>query len=849
MVNLHDIFTLPRKSSESYSELLPWFGMITNGLVLCNDGSLIAGFEYDGEDIEGVNQGEINQRINYLQTAMRQLNERITVWTVQERRFETNYNYADYPNPVAGYIDFVWGKSCTSIPNAKIRHTMYLGFDYPNKSEAFFEEVKTEMESASNGLQAFMNIVKKKVFEKTAIGNVRGRLADMADEFEQIIWNFSDIVVATLGFRRLLAEDLIGDLYSRANLASPRGPVHLPRELSYLNNVLAADDVVRLDDCLQFKGPTDPVYAAVLSTTALPSAAFSIHMDQLMSAPAEYIMVQTFKFIDRTIAESVIHKSEEFYRNEVKSVLVRLFEEITKIPSDKVNLGNVLLADDSQAALIDLTANELMFGYFNMTILALGSTERDANRSADVLSTRLRGSGYTVTRERQGIFSAFLGTLPGNSSVQLRKYLISTANIADLTPIRTISHGELNHPLFSDTLGRNVPPHVRFMTPYGVPFDFNLHADDLGHTVLIGGSGSGKTSLAQLLIAQFQKYYPCNTYIFDKDRSMALLTVLMNGEHVDMANPKKGGSQMNPVKRMLKDGDVLALTRWVAVLLTTKTESLTPAEMELVSDAIQKVAALSEFQWRLGTLYNMLKGTDRSLARKLAAYVDRSEDLDDEYGKGIFSDFFDNDDDSFSLGSLICMETGKLLQTEAISAPFMDYAFYCIEKSLDGMTPTLIYIEEAWYMLANEKFEEKINDWLRTFRKKRAFVIFATQSPYELQKLKSWAAFISNVPTLILLRSIKDSVEQTADIYRALFNLNDAQLTLLSGAVPKRDYLLIKPGVTRLVTASMPSVLIAINEGTSRQGVLEAALLQKEQSGRDWEFKFISEVLNVDIKI
>jgi hypothetical protein len=481
---------------------------------------------------------------------------------------------------------------------------------YPNKAEAFFEEVKTEMEVSSNGFQALFHVLKKRLTEKTAVGAVCGRLAEMADEFEQIILNFGEIVISSLGFRRLFGEELIGDLYSRANIASPRGPIHLPERLAYLNTVLASDDVFRQGDVLEFKGPARSVNCAVLSITTLPSAANSVHMDQLMSSPCEYIMVQTFKFMDRTIAEKTIQKAEEFYQNEVKSVMVRLFEQITKIESNKVNTGNLVLAQDAQEALVDLTAHEVMYGYYNMTLLALGDTPREAARSADILSTRMRSSGYSVTRERQGIFGAFLGSMPGNSKVQLRKYMVSVSNVADLAPIRTISQGEPTHPLFSKALGRTVPAHVRFMTPYGVPYDFNLHAEDLGHTVVIGGSGSGKTSLMQLLVAQFQKYYPSNTYIFDKDRSMALLTVLMGGAHVDMANPKGGGVMINPVKRMLKDGDLFALSRWVAILLTAQGESLSTEAMEKVSVAIQKMAALNEIQWRLGTLYNMLNGAD-----------------------------------------------------------------------------------------------------------------------------------------------------------------------------------------------------------------------------------------------
>ena len=150
-------------------------------------------------------------------------------------------------------------------------------------------------------------------------------------------------------------------------------------------------------------------------------------------------------------------------------------------------------------------------------------------------------------------------------------------------------------------------------------------------------------------------------------------------------------------------------------------------------------------------------------------------------------------------------------------------------------------------MLANPIFEAKINDWLRTFRKKRAFVVFATQSPEELAKLKSWAAFVSNTPTRVFLPSINDSVAAMAPMYRELFGLNDAQLTLLSGAVPKRDYLLVKPGATRLVEASMPDILLAINEGTSRESIRNKALELAHEGGNEWQIKFLEEVLNVRV--
>ncbi|MDZ4146054.1 MAG: hypothetical protein U1D29_16205 [Burkholderiales bacterium] len=347
-----------------------------------------------------------------------------------------------------------------------------------------------------------------------------------------------------------------------------------------------------------------------------------------------------------------------------------------------------------------------------------------------------------------------------------------------------------------------------------------------------------------LLIAQFQKFYPCQTYIFDKDHSMALMSVLLGGQHIDMVSPKSSGARINPARRMLRNGHDRAFLKWIDVLLASNGTPLTGEDQETVSAAIQQMKSLGEHNWRLGTLYSLISGSDKRLAIKIAPYVDRS-DQEGSFAKGAFSEFFDHEDDSFSLGQIVCMETGKLLQSEQVAAPFMDYVFYCIDQQLDGQTPTLIYVEEAWYMLANPTFEEKVNDWLRTFRKKRAFVIFATQSPEELRRLKAWPAFVANVPTRIFLPSINDSVSALTPIYRELFNLNDAQLQLLSAAVPKRDYLIVKPGMTRLVEAQLPEVVIAINEGTTRREIRDAAFELLEHGDGDWQIDFLTEKFHV----
>jgi len=845
MLSYEDLFTKPRRAAKSYSELLPWFGMITPGLVLDQDGSVLAAFAYEGEDVEGKEDHIIDQRIDLLQTALRTLNDRCTLWSVQERRYAQGYLKNDFSSPVARLIDKEWERACNERRNARLLQRLYITYNFPNKSEAFFEALRAELqENDGRVFPAFSGLMKRRLSEKGAIARVRGQLAEMCHEFEKVLASFGGIVERSMGFRRIEDEDFLGELYARANLASPRGPVKPPPHLSYLHTTLAADTMERQHDLIKFKGPSDTRFVAALSTTGTPPEAQSEHMDQLMALDCEYVLVQCFRFLDRLPAEKAIQDAEMFYRSEVKSVVTRVAERLFNMESEKVNTGNLHLADDAQEALVELTAGDVAYGYYNMTVLALGDTQRAAEGAVDLISSSLRANGFTVVRERHGLMSALLTTMPGNANAAMRWRLASTANLADLAPIRTITRGERNHPLFSRVLGHDVPPLCRFLTPYGVAFDFNTHEGDLGHAVVIGGSGSGKTSLLTLLITQFQKYTPSQTYIFDKDHSLMMATVLLGGKHIDMSRHGRSRA-MNPVRAMMRNDDDARLRQWVEVLITADGNTVSGAESTTINTAIQQLRRSNESNWRLGGLFALIYGQDQDLAAKLAAYVDQSEG-DGGYGVvGSHANFFDNDEDHFELTHLVGMECGGILDDKKIASPFMDYAFYCIERSLDGSTPTLIYVEEAWYMLSNNAFASKMEDWLRTFRKKRAFVVFATQALDEIARLPNIGSFVTNIPTQIFLPSVKSSVHEQAELYRSVFGTTDAQMHLLAQAIPKRDYLLVRPTVTRLVNTQMPSSLIAINEATTQENK-RAQLIQYEAAGgADWQLRFLREVLNV----
>src|SRR5713101_491648 len=80
--------------------------------------------------------------------------------------------------------------------------------------------------------------------------------------------------------------------------------------------------------------------------------------------------------------------------------------------------------------------------------------------------------------------------------------------------------------------------------------------------------------------------------------------------------------------------------------------------------------------------------------------------------------FLDADQDGLDGGRFQTFEIETLMSLgEQVLLPVLSYLFHAIDRRLDGR-PTLIVLDEAWVMLANGAFGAKIEEWLRTLRKK-----------------------------------------------------------------------------------------------------------------------------------
>src|SRR5258705_5467556 len=78
--------------------------------------------------------------------------------------------------------------------------------------------------------------------------------------------------------------------------------------------------------------------------------------------------------------------------------------------------------------------------------------------------------------------------------------LISTLNLAHMIPLSAVWSGEARDHHFK------APPLFLAKTEGSTPFRFSLHVGDVGHALVVGPTGAGKSVLLALMALQFRRY-------------------------------------------------------------------------------------------------------------------------------------------------------------------------------------------------------------------------------------------------------------------------------------------------------------------------------------------------------
>lgn len=796
-----------RDEAMGLSDLLNYASLIREGVLLGKDGSLSAYYYCFGEDLDSVDNDELSVLSAKANAALKDFGSGWMIH-VDVLRSETDA----YPMPEGAFPDPVSQR----IDDERRKMFSEAGVQYKTLnilSITFLPPVK-----ALSKLQDF--IIDDPNAEK--IENLSSRYIE---QFEQKIDEFTRklagvMTVVRLGRYQDIDEDGNASVYDEilqylnTIITGQKHPVRLPSNPMYIDSILGYQD---------FQGGIEPKigpkWIKVVAIDGFPSEAYPVILRQLSSLGLEYRWSTRFIFMDRHQALSQIQSFRKKWGQKVRGMLDVALNKDGHLDENAQNM-----VQEATASIGALEAGDVHYGFYTSVVVLMDEDLEVLTKKTEVIERVIRDRGFTCRRESLNALEAWFGSLPTHGVQNVRRPVIHTLNLSDLMPLTTIWSG-LNH-CPSPLMPKNSPPLFQAFTEGSTAYRGNLHVSDVGHNLVIGPSGTGKTTFLNFIQAQIKRYAGVRIFSFDKDYSQLALCAGVGGTHYDIGGPGSSHSiQLCPLSRIGEsDSEMVWAINWIENLCAYQKFKLEPRHktainraMNLLKDAHSK--SLTDFVITIG---------DAELREVLQHYT----------LEGPLHSLLDGKDDSLHLGSHVVFEMAHIMALgDANALPVLEYIFHRIETSLDGNL-TYIPIDEARVAFSHPVFYAKVKEWLKDIRRKNGFVSLFFQAISDGAPDGAFHLLSESCPTKIFLANKSATVKEgkegasSYDFYKSL-ELNDRQINIISSLIPKQQYYIVQPQGKRIIELGLGQTELRWLSGTSTKEISEFRKIS-ESGDSDW---------------
>jgi type IV secretion/conjugal transfer VirB4 family ATPase len=776
-----------RKRPALLADYLPWAALVAKGVVLNKDGSFQRTARFRGPDQDSATPAELVGTTARLNNALRRLGSGWAIFVEAQRDTANRYPESRFPDAVSALVDA--------------------------ERKAQFEEEGAHFESAYFLTLCWLPPAEDAaraeawLYEGRAKGGVNGR-----EVLRGFIDRTSRMLQLVEGFVPDAAwlDDAETLTYLHSCISTKRHRVRLPEVPMHLDALLVDEPLA---------GGLEPRlgnrHLRTLSVIGFPTATFPGVLDELNQLAFPYRWATRAIMLDKLEAARLLTRIRRQWFAKRKSIASILKEVMTNEASALLDTDAANKALDADAALQELGSDTISQAYVTATLTVWDADPRTADEKLRLVEKVIQGRDFTCIVETVNAIEAWLGSLPGHVYANVRQPPVSTLNLAHIIPLSAVWAG----PERDEHLG--APPLFVAKTEGSTPFRFSLHVGDVGHTLIIGPTGAGKSVLLALMALQFRRYAHSQVFAFDFGGSIRAAAIAMGGDWHDLggalSDDVANSVALQPLAAIDDAAERAWAAEWTAAILTREGLTVTPEAKEHLWTALSSLASAPAGERTLTGLTVLLQSS--ALKQALRPYC---------IG-GPFGRLLDAEAERLGEADVQAFETEGLIGSSAAPA-VLSYLFHRIEGRLCG-APTLLIIDEGWLALDDTDFAEQLREWLKTLRKKNASVVFATQSLADVAGSAIAAALIESCPTRLFLPNERAIEPQITAVYRQ-FGLNDRQIEIIARATPKRDYYCQSRRGNRLFELGLGEAALAFTAASSKtdQGAI-ADLLAAHGAG------------------
>ena len=561
---------------------------------------------------------------------------------------------------------------------------------------------------------------------------------------------------------------------SRDNMARFFGrilsPISKPEPKFADNNISAlttVDDVDFLKNGLvRYTSGGNQSFAAMISFKISPDYLDEEFFDTVSTIQTEMICMNAFHIMGNAQVETAIKQRLSTVKDETNSTE----EQISQAQS---------VMDEN------VSGNQTMVNYYPLFVI-FGATQQDLEKYIDEFKKISASFGISPIVETFASQVSWFAQIPG-FDVFPRSFKLLSRAAAVTIPMSTQPRGVEN----SDW-GQG--PLVVFPTAQGTPYQFQFHVSDkpaaVAHTLTIGPTGGGKTTLFSFLIAQSLRHPKLKAFFFDRNKGAEIFTLATGGKYITMQGKEKSTSankveqsfltHLNPLKMPDSVANRAFLRRWFSII-SGQNDAISADEIARAVSV--NFDYLSDNDRLLKNLWESCFSSSGNMRSALKKWVDPLQ----------YGDIFNETSDTLDLQSrLTTFDFTEILQDEVLAPAVISYILHRINNiTVSGGNPSLIMIDETAPMLENKMFRDNFIAGLQEGRKNRQAYMAAFQRANVLDKLGIGDVVRGQAQTVLFFRNPAADANDYAH-----WNLNPLEMAFIQGkAYPnlKRALLLSRP--------------------------------------------------------
>ncbi len=546
-------------------------------------------------------------------------------------------------------------------------------------------------------------------------------------------------------------------------------PISKPVPKRADNNIAkltTVDDVEFLrDGIVRYVSGGNQSFAACVSFKISPDYLDEEFFDTVSTIQTEMICMNGFHIMGAADVESTIRQKRSTADDERRD-------------STENQISEAQVAMDE-----NLSGNQSLVDYYPLFVL-FGASREELQKYVDEFKKISAQFGISPVVETFAAKVSWFAQIPG-FDVFPRSFKLLSRAAAISIPMSTQPRGVEN----SDW---GPGPLVVFPTAQGTPYQFQFHVSDkpaaVGHTLTIGPTGGGKTTLFSFLIAQSLRHPKLKAFFFDRNKGAEIFTLSVGGKYITMQGKEKNSDPMaqsfltrlNPLKMPDTATNRAFLRRWFAII---SGQSDAASADEIARAVSVNFDYLSDKDRLLKNLWESCFSSSGNMRSALKKWVDPLQ----------YGDMFNEASDTLDLHSrLTTFDFTDILQDEVLSPAVISYILHRINNiTVSGGNPSLIMIDETAPMLENKMFRDNFITGLQEGRKNRQAYMVAFQRANVLDKLGVGDVVRGQAQTVMFFRNPAADASDYAH-----WNLNPLEMAFIQGkAYPnlKRAVLLSRP--------------------------------------------------------